>query len=403
MARILVIDNYRQTLTVIRSLAEAGHHVILGKDRDKKIFTELSRHVVQTWVHPKIEGNERKFVHSLKEFIAANPGIDYVFPVGEGAITCLASHICELNSVRILMPDVNTLSTCLNKDRLMEIVNSSGIPMEDHLLARNMSELEGCAEQLGYPVVIKPNDSMKRFYDKKIITCHSQNELRNLFPVWPDEHSILIVQRLATGQRHNCYFAAFQGRLIAYFENIIIRTDRADGSGYYVEGLSIAPTDELVKNCKKLIGLLKYHGVGCIQFLHDKKTGRTHFLELNPRLGANCALPYYCGMDFPRYALECRQEGFIPPSTVRQNYSINRRMHWLMGDIRGLIAERDRNNLTALQSLKWLSRIVLTLIRADYHITWSRKDPLPTLLIYAEFLERAVHKLGRIAGVKKAA
>lgn len=396
MVRILIIDNYRQTLTTIRSLANAGHYIILGKEIHDKVFTEFSRHIKQIWVHPNIENDDLEFIDRLKERLVSQPEIDYVFPVGEKSITCLAKHIQKLDRSKIIMPDVDTIFTCLNKNCLMKIASKSGIPMENHIFARDMSELEENVAQLGFPVVIKPNDSLKNFYDKKIITCHSQDELHSLFPNWPQNHSILIVQKLATGRRHNCYFAAFQGKMFAYFENVIIRTDRIDGSGYYVEGVSVAPTHELMEHCKKLIDLLGYYGVGCIQFLYDQHNGKIHFLELNPRLGANCALPYFCGMDFPRYAVECMQKGFIPPNTINQHYPANKRMHWLMGDISGLIAEIQSNNITPYLSVKWIWCIGVALIRSNYHITWCWKDPLPTTFIYFEFLRRAVSKLLRL-------
>lgn len=397
MARILIIDNYRQTLTAIRSLANAGRHLILGKENNDRVFTEYSRHIKQVWVHPSIRNNELEFVERLCEYLIEHPDINYVFPVGEVSISCLAKHIKKIDRSKIIMPDVDTISTCLNKDSLMKVVFRLGIPMEEHIFASNLSELEESVVKLGFPVVIKPNDSLKEFYNKKIITCHSLDEFHSLFPQWPQNHSVLIVQKMATGHRHNCYFAAYQGKMFAYFENVIIRTDRADGSGYYVEGVSIAPTQSLLTHCKSLTDLIGYNGVGCMQFLYDPDNEKIHFLELNPRLGANCALPYFCGMDFPRHALECMQKGFSAPNTINQHYRTNKRMHWLMGDISGLISEAQNKNITPYLSVKWGLDIGIALLRSNYHITWDWKDPLPTMFIYSTFFKKVMWKLLRLS------
>ena len=62
--KVLVLGNYRQTLTVIRSLGRAGYHVIAGRD-GKRSFTDYCRYTAEVWQHPNIKNEESSFVVAL--------------------------------------------------------------------------------------------------------------------------------------------------------------------------------------------------------------------------------------------------------------------------------------------------------------------------------------------------
>ncbi|MBT8131546.1 MAG: hypothetical protein KJO35_04695, partial [Gammaproteobacteria bacterium] len=54
--RILVLGGYEHTLTIARSLARAGHQIILGvtPEQTEGGFVHHSRFVTDTWLHPDI-------------------------------------------------------------------------------------------------------------------------------------------------------------------------------------------------------------------------------------------------------------------------------------------------------------------------------------------------------------
>ena len=87
LSKVLVLGNFLQTITVVRSLARAGYYVILGAEREK-VFAQYSRHVSQVWQHPPIKDREEEFVSAMVAFLADCEGITLVFPVGETEIRC---------------------------------------------------------------------------------------------------------------------------------------------------------------------------------------------------------------------------------------------------------------------------------------------------------------------------
>src|SRR5262245_30530457 len=162
--------------------------------------------------------------------------------------------------------------------------------------------------------------------------------------------------------------------------------------------MSVAPTPVLRHYCVALVERLQYSGVGCVQFLASADSGVKYFLELNPRLDATCALPYRCEYDFPRLAVDCRAylEGGSPfPPQVPPTYPCGKRVHWLLGDIQGLLRAIGAGDVDGRAALRWGLKLLGAFTRADVHLTFWWKDPLPTGFLYAQLL-RALWK--RVSG-----
>lgn len=378
--KVLVIGNYRQTITVIRSLARAGYSVIVGRD-DYRVFTQFSRFTAEVWRHPDIRKSEKDFMATLVKFLATRPDIAWLFPVGEGDIACLARHLDVIpTSVGVVMTDPGTFRTCLDKFRIYEIVSQLGIPQCEYRKVTNRAGLLSASEEIGYPSVVKPNNALTGLFGKKALILKKAADLKRMFPVWPEGNEFLVLQRFASGYRHNCHFVADRGKLLSYFEQRVLRTDRPDDTGYGVDGIAYAPTAKLKEYCATLAEKLNYSGAGCAQFLVDDRTDSVSFLEINPRLDATCALPYYCGYDFPRMAMryaEYRRGAISIPSENFSAYPVNKHGIWLVGDMSGWLRALEGDGLTFQQALDWLKQMAVTWVRGDCHMVWSWTDPLP--------------------------
>ncbi len=386
---ILILGNYCQTLTAIRSLARAGYHVIAERD-DKRAFTQYSRYTGEVWRHPNIEKSENDFVAALQRFLTARKDVTLILPIGEVEIRCLMRNAHAVPaSVAVVMPDAPTITACLDKVHMYEIAGELGIPhMEFHRVS-NYAELQSTVGRLGYPCVIKPNDSLTPFLGLKAMILRTAADLHGMLPAWPEGNRFLILQKFARGYRHNCHFVADRGRLLAYFEQRVLRTDMQDGTGYGVHGMSYAPSAQLREYCGLLARKLDYSGAGCAQFLVDDAGGAVSFLEINPRLDATCAVPFHCGYDFPRMAVsyaEYRRGALSQPPTNISPYPIGREGVSLWRDILGWHEALKRKELDRKSSRAWLKNSALTFLRGDFHLTWSWNDPLPTCYRYAQLI-----------------
>lgn len=398
---ILVIGNYCQTITVIRSLSRAGYYVIVGRD-DKKVFTQYSRYTNEVWRHPDILKSGKDFADALGGFLAARKDVAMVFPVGETDIDCLMRHGDAVpSSVELVMADPATVRICFDKFRIYELVTHLGIPHVEFHKVSSYAGLESSIGRLGYPCVVKPNNSKTAFFGMKAMILRTAADLKKMLPAWPDGNEFLILQKFASGYRHNCHFVADRGRLLAYFEQRVLRTDVLDGTGAGVHGISHAPTARLREYCILLLQKLNYSGAGCAQFLVDDRSGMVNFLEINPRLDATCAVPFYCGYDFPRMAVlyaEYQRGALSQPPENTSAYAAGKHGVSLWRDILGWRQAVKTKKLDRKDSRAWLWNMMLTFMRGDFHLTWRWQDPLPTCYRYAQMATSAFARLAGIVG-----
>jgi len=62
-----VLVTYRQSITVVPSLARAGFEVVVWREGKRKAYTEYSRYSRETWVREEANGmgHEAGFIDSL--------------------------------------------------------------------------------------------------------------------------------------------------------------------------------------------------------------------------------------------------------------------------------------------------------------------------------------------------
>jgi predicted ATP-grasp superfamily ATP-dependent carboligase len=378
--RVLVLGDYRQTVTVVRSLGRAGHKVTLATD-DPRSPTASSRYVADVWCY--VAGSVARFPDQLEARLRSDP-TDFVFPVGETALRHLISAAGRLAPLAMFIaPDPLTLERCFDKRTIYTLASRLGVPTPPWLPFTSAEDWRAGARGTGFPVVVKRKDSASLVCGRKAIIVKTPGALdRLLADVESDaDTASLIMQKFASGTRHNCHLAAADGHLIAYFQQAVIRTDEPDGTGLGVAGVSVAPSARLREYCELLTQNLAYTGVGCIQFLVDAETGDAQLLEFNARIDSTAALPYRLGYDFPRLAmaLAAYAHGEGPcPAPVVEPYPIGKTYHWLRGDLHAWLDCARHERQSASELAAWAVRM-LRAVPSSYHLTWEVRDPLPTL------------------------
>lgn len=392
---ILLLGGYHTAIPATRMLGRAGHTVIVGREDSNPTFAELSRYASGVWDHPRIRGNWDGFIDALNGFLSSRPDISLIFPIGDLQLLPLARHYDRLpNHVRIVMPTPEIVETCENKIRLMRLSSRIGVEQTAYALVSDHDALLAEAERIGYPCVVKAADSQSQLYGKKALISGRPAELRQAINGWPAECPELVVQGFARGQRYDIYLAARAGRILCCMQTRIRRTDRADGTGVTVEGVSVPLSNALYRECEKLVAALNLTGLSYFQFHYDEERGRSHLLEINPRLGANFTITAACGIDFPDLAVKLALgEPIAQP--LHQSYPLGKRYAWTFGDLAGLKYELRSGEIGLAMATLWLLKALATGLRARTHVTWSWRDPLPTLATYAHPVAWRLARLAR--------
>jgi len=277
--KVLVLGDYRQTVTIVRSLGRAGIRVVLGCDRPHS-STARSRYVQA--VRLIDASSPGRYCENLKAWVQHDRP-DFVFPVGEAELRRLlhgGRHALPALA-NWVMPEPATVLRCFDKRVMYHLAAALGIPVCAWRAYSGPAGFLRDADELGYPVVVKRKDSAALLLGTNAIIVPSRRELEQFLAdaqCDPDPGSLML-QKHAAGHRHNCHFAAEHGRIVAFFQQKVLRTDKRDGTGIGIEGISVPPSPELRAHCERLLEHLRYNGIGCIQFLVDDESGAVNFLE----------------------------------------------------------------------------------------------------------------------------
>ncbi|MEQ8824675.1 MAG: ATP-grasp domain-containing protein [Filomicrobium sp.] len=380
MRSILLLGNYRPTLTLARQLAPLGYRIIVTRGGGEGC-SEFSRYVSECWDHPPIE-DETSFFAALNSFLRQRPDIEIILPVWEPCVTGLAKHQKHLPQDRVYAtPSSSIVQQCLNKMEMVKLAAEVGVPCAKFAIIDSFDELREAGSRVDYPFIVRPLASSLPINGRKAVICHSEDEFKKLLPEWPEGHRSLIVQEYVEGPRYNVYFAAQHGKPLRLLAAKILRTHLRDGTGLAVDGLTVDLDDDLKDATEKLLSALDYTGVGCVQFIVDRASERLSFLELNPRIAGNHAVPEACGLELSRLAVDLAEGG----GTAEPHFTAKggKRYAWTYCDLRGLRVALQEQQIGGPQALSEFGRLLWLGLRAPIHMTWDWRDPVPTLALFA--------------------
>lgn len=373
---VLLLGNYRPTLTLARTLGAQGHHIISGREGCDG-GAEHSRFVDEIWDHTSVRGDSEGFLSDLLGFLAERPEISIVFPVSEEFVRLLAAHRSTLpDGVLWVLNEPRLVDACLDKLGLMHLAVENDVPTAPFEMVDTLAEFHQAADRIGAPMVIRPEKSTDRIGGKKALVCETADELAAVSAEIGSAPRRLLLQRKAGGLRHNIYFGAQGGRIVRYLHALIERTDMPDGTGLAVEGVTIDPDPELRAYTERMIAALDYTGIGCAQYLVDED-GSVSFLEINCRIAGNHAVPEEAGLDLTGLAVTLASNPAADVQTIEGRAGV--RYVWTCGDLLGVKLARWRGDLTATQMMSGIARAVWAAVRADIHMKWSWRDPMPAV------------------------
>ena len=384
----LLLGNYRPAVSIARALNAAGCRIVLGLEGDEG-GCERSKHVAEVWDHPLLEDGEPAFLESLERYLELRNDITIVFPVAEEFVNLFAAARWEPpKDVTLVGPGHDVVSTFADKTEALQLAQGIGVRTLPFDIVSDHETLFRLAARIGYPITVRPLGTTARLGHKKAVIAATPEELIEEIPEWPEGHQVLLLQRCAFGQRHNVYFAARDGKLLAAVESRILRTNHPDGTGLAVLGETLMPSRALLRDTELLTAEHRYTGVGLAQFIVDPETGDRCFLELNPRVSGSHAVPEGAGVPLSAMAVDLAAgEPFnVPGPYIRGKVGL--RYAWTSGDLLGVKLAVMHREFGLLEAVGRAFRAVGDALSADIHLLWAWNDPMPALWALTEVLPK---------------
>lgn len=397
--RVLVLDgNENQAVACVRSLARAGHEVVVGAATSwsKAGWSRFAAGSVQ---YPSPQADATAFVQALVALVTGHPGT-FVVPMTERTTLPVSEHraILTEGGARLMLPPHETVLRAFDKAYTTQLAASLGCAVPRTVRLASPSEAATFSETARYPVVLKPQTSEELQGDGRVkstgrpLYARDPAEFARQFQSLQTRCSSVLVQEFVDGYGAG-YFALVQdGAIRAEFAHRRLRDVHPTGSG---SSLRVStPLDSRIQQAgRSILEALNWHGVAMVEFRVPAE-GPPVFLEVNGRFWNSLALAVHAGADFPRWLAELAEHGRM---VSNPEFRGGVRCRWWLGDTRHL-AEVLRGPPAGYPApypnrLRTV-REFLTPVRGTYHDNFALSDPLPELGDWMHFVIRRVLRIG---------
>ncbi len=383
MTRILVTDARRgSALAFIRSLGRTGHHVVAADSASPSAGMRSRFAAARVRYPPPLDDPVAAGEALVRA--AHTHRIALIVPITDEVIMSLVDRLADLPpETQVAIPDRDAAGVVGDKRATLDLAVSLGIPVPGSVPATSHEDIRAAAEQIGFPVVIKPTASRTHGADGTVVqhavTYARDPEGLELAIVSLADANVL-VQRFWEGEGQGVELLLDHGRPLAAFQHRRLREVPVTGGASSLrESMELDPG--MLDHATKLLGALSFHGLAMVEFRVGPDGPA--LMEVNGRVWGSMPLAVAAGMDFPArlaalYAGDRPDETTGPPTT---DYAIGVRSRnleldlvWIGSVLRGSRRPSIAPRPGRRAALGALAGLVDPRVRDDI-LSW--RDPAP--------------------------
>lgn len=288
-----------------------------------------SKYAAGSFVHPNPNERPERFVDALSAHLDAN---DYfaVLPLTDRNHSLLSRNKERLERTDTLVgvEDWERFRRANDDGLLFETVGDADVPTPETRVPESLSEVDAVADDLPYPVVIKPRmtsawDESGQYHNNRITSTNyadSPAELRAAYrdlladsPVF--ERQPPVVQEVIPGESKATVALADDGEVKARFQHEFERTYPIDGGRGAVRHGIREP--RMLAYAERVVDRLGWTGPLHVEFI-ERPDGEFYLIEVNGRYWGSLALTVNSGVDVPwLHYLQLKGLDVRPPDTYR--------------------------------------------------------------------------------------
>ena len=289
----------------------------VGANQGLFAAAQLSRYCRVGFTYPVSTDNAARFCEAVLAF-AHSHAIDLVIPITDWTLGPLSAcremfaGICSL-----ALPSASALEIASDKYRTIQMAKDLGLAVPHTHLIESIGTLETLAD-IGSPVVVKDRFSVRWPGEKAVLGsvayAYSQAEVEGQVSARLQTAGDVLVQEFVSGKGigFSCFVA--NGEVFVPFQWERIR--EVDPRGSASSARKSIPVDaRLAALSGKLLIDIGFEGVAMVEYKKIAE-GRMVLMEINGRPWGSLALPVACGIDYPRYLIDWKLNGTLPPKSI---------------------------------------------------------------------------------------
>lgn len=308
---VIILGGYENALSIARSLGSRGVRVwALAKPGWP---VRLSRHA--EWIRlpglPQDFWRTHDFWQACVQFLTGRES-DHLkgavlLAASDEALEILIDHRPTLQERFRLDRSNPVAQRCLlDKITTYEAAKEAGVPTPRFWILRTRSDLAQIADQLVYPLLVKPRLShlfWPLFQEAKFITAHTFRDVEDALDVVAEAGvEVFLVEKIPGPDNLLCSYYTYldqNGRaLFDYTKRIIRRHPKNMGQGTY------HITDHVPGLKDRSLRLLRHvglQGVANVEYKEDPRDGEYKLIECNARFTAATSLLAASGLDLTEF------------------------------------------------------------------------------------------------------
>lgn len=372
-------------LAIVRNLGRNGVYVTT-MDHQPSVYG-ISRFSKEAKIVPHFEKEEDALVQYLIDYGKEQEAKPVLFLSSPSYLKFFQRHFQLLkNHYLFPMDKPDLLSTLMDKKKVLDFADEYKIPTPKVLNLEEDAFLERCTDEIGYPCLIKPKNSLSFFekYGKNLFKILSEEELIKKLEELRGED--VFVQSIIPGPESNsysigCYYGP-DSHLMGFTTTEKIRQwPNNFGSTSYLKQKWIP---QLVPLSYKFFDGLGYRGFVQAEFKRDEFTGIIYLVDITPSFVDCTELFSSLGFEIPlMYYLDSIGQD-IPKKFI--NYDSN--LHWKhkYKDLKAIFSYLNYNQMSIFQ--------ILTDNKIRHtSSTWAIDDPGPGMSLLSHIIRESFQKL----------
>ncbi len=368
----VVLGSSLTALAIARNAHKLGlDAVVLDTHKDIAGYSKLA----------KFEHLENSNQKTLKKLIAlGNNGTNYLIATSDYWLNFISRYRKSLegNYKLVIHPNNKILSICLDKNKFSLWCKKNALSIPEQYNYKKLDSVE-------FPIVIRPSRTRHSLVSKipKAVQAKNKFELESWLEVYSKEGIVPVISESLVSDdilQYSVCFASCCGNLRLFTAIKRRPLPQNFAVGTYVE---LAKNRSVEKFARKIIDSLEYFGIGEIEILHSKKSGKNYVIEINARPWIQYSLATCSGHDFLQLLIE--------PSHYSPDYEIKEGKGWLnlFGDIY-VCFSRDIGLVRKGQVS--YSEYFSSLAKANVYSEFSLTDMGPFLHTFKEFVFKLICK-----------
>lgn len=256
--------------------------------------------------------SDPSFIDALYKILEKN-AFDILIPMSNSTLLPIAKNKAMLEEVTsIPIPDYATVMMAMDKYETFRLASAAGIAVPKTILITDNTDAADKAEEIGYPLIVKPRTSEGS--SQGVVRIDSPEFLEITLEKLRKSFGDMLLQEYIPGNNTAMRMANVlydkNSRPVAMFTAKKIREYPITGG---ITTLGESTHDpEIMENAGRLFGHMRWYGVAEAEFKTDIRDNKPRLIEINPRFWSYLRLPVYCGIDFPYLLYRTARGDTIP-------------------------------------------------------------------------------------------